>query len=175
MYICTYAHGSGNTIQLVACMYIAGDDGNCLSSLPVWCQTQLVMCYSICWTSISKIICYHVHDGVCKKGDSLCWYARIIWVDRSYASFKGGDMHGFVDELYHIYLQEHTIGHKEQPQDWSGIDLSDSLHENSTMKGSYKHIPCWLGEDFPYQASRARGLHKLENQYYANHDDCKFL
>ena len=29
--------------------------------------------------------------------------------DRSYASFKGGDMHGFVDELYHIYLQEHIL------------------------------------------------------------------
>ena len=35
MYICTYAHRSGNTIQFFACMYIAGDDGNCLSSLPV--------------------------------------------------------------------------------------------------------------------------------------------
>ena len=73
MYICTYSHGSGSTIQLVACLY-----GNCLSNLPVWCQTPLVMCYSICWTSISKIICYHVHDVVCQKSDSLCWDARII-------------------------------------------------------------------------------------------------
>ena len=42
---------------------------------------------------------------------------RENYIDRSYASFKGGDMHGFVEELYHIYLQEHTIGHKEQPRD----------------------------------------------------------